>query len=62
MTATDFIYKEAAKQFRALGYEEHMCAQVGAEAIRKYRRGNKAVNAIEQAVAEGKKSAKRPAK
>lgn len=55
MSPGDFVYKEAFSRFIGMGYSDRDAGTVASEAVRKYRRNTRAVDAIEAAIKHGKK-------
>lgn len=62
LSPSDFVYKQAFNQFLELGYTASQASQVASEAVRLYLRNTKAVNAIEQAIKNGKRDCKKSKK
>lgn len=59
MEASDFVYTQARKQALAAGLPDREAGYVGADAVKRWRTSQKAVDAIADALKYGKKAYKK---
>lgn len=58
MKPNDFIYDQAYKKFYQEGFKDRECEHVGADAVNRWRKGRKAVDAVSEAIKHGKSAYK----
>lgn len=59
MKASDYVYEQARKAALKAGLPDRESGWVGADAVKRWKTSQKAVNAVEDAVKYGKKAYKK---